>query len=518
MATFHRWVILALGALLICACKTTPKDPAIWPVKLEGKVDVNGKPVTVSIEGSLNTRTGAYELPGAGSTDATVNPREKLLLTIIPRAALAFARLNGRESLIEQAGGKLEVSLTARRKVDTVSKLTATVRLSSEGGRLAVRYDGALVTPTGGDRDIEPDGEAVLRAGVNPRKGNLTGVVRVNYDIQKPDPASLGTADFWNLDGKFSASAAGPIYAHVDRCGGDPSSGLAKGTVLHFPSSTVFESGIITLSGVAKKDGVIHQFKGIANQAGGGQTILTFPVRIKKGMTAAQVAQQIEAGFTKTRTEKIHPLAQYVLAVQGGDGVSRTEPDRTSPRVAISMTLDGSSIARPADSAGLGILDHSATQSFSDQQVTAAENTGVRNQFGVIGQAPLNGWLTPFKAVFSTDNPATGNLAAGGQVAILLNWTERVPGAAGAEGSTTAFDDLVVPTQKGETADQIATRLTDAIKQRRTKWGSTAFTQRLGNVLYIDAGIDFPHSVSLASTDPGVGYMSAAADLPAFAK
>ncbi len=99
-------------------------------------------------------------------------------------------------------------------------------------------------------------------------------------------------------------------------------------------------------------------------------------------------------------------------------------------------------------------------------------------------------------------------------MAVLLNWTERVNGTTGLDGSITSFDDLVIPTSKGEDAERIVAHLTDKLKERRTRWGTYALTQRRGSVLYVDAGIDFPHTVSLASKDLGVGYMSAAADLP----
>lgn len=518
-----RWLgaIVMAVAVSLTGCASTRRAAEhagmTWYLEIDGRVTVNGRPVRVTSVGTYDRRTGSYELNKVAPSDNNLDLREKLLLSFIPRVALAFCGANGSISLVERAKGEVRVDLTGRRKVDEFSTIHAHLRITRTKDRLLVRYDGAITTVA--DRPIERDGEAVIRLGVNPEKGSFVGVARINYDVSQPDSAQLGTADFWNFSGRFEGvrALATETYAHVDHCGGDPRSGLAKGVILHFPSSTVFKPGIITLSGVATKDGVIHQYFGIANLAGGGHTVLTFPVHIKKGMTASQVATLIADEFNRFRALNAYPGSKYVLAVQGGDGVAELRPDPNSSRVAVSMTIDGGkSIAAPNDLRANRVFRDGAVQGFADQAVNAAENTGIRNQFGVLGQAPLTGWLTPFKIVLSTDNPGTQYRSAGGEIAVLLNWTESLPGRDQLPGSTTDFEDLVLATHKGESAEEIVARLTEKLKQRRTRWGTRPFIQRDGNVLYIDAGIDFPHTVSVASRDEGVGYMSAAADLPFF--
>lgn len=486
-------------------------------LRIEGQVEVNGKAVKISSGGSYDPLTGAYEFKNVAPADNSISPRDKLLVSFMPRTALAFLGASDRASLLDKSDGSIKIHLVGRRKVDQISKFEADINLSKDATGLAIRFEGMVTSAS--DSEIQADGEAAVRLGINPDDGSFVGGARINYDVNRPDPAMLGTADFWNMEGTFEGarSSITSAYAHVDQCGGNPATGLAKGVILNFPSSSVFEPGIITLSGVAKKDGIIHQFKGLANQAGGGHTILTFPVHIKKGMTAPEVARLIAESFNRAREQKVSKEARYILAVQGGDGVSITTPDINSPRVAISMTMDnGRSIAKTTDSGAGRIFSQVAVQSFSDQGVLAAENTGIRNQFGVLGSPPLRGWLTPFKVVFTTDNPATNFRAGGGTISILLNWTESAKGQDASGESTTAFKDLVLATRRGASAEQIVSQLTARLKMQRTRWGTRPFIQRAGNVLYIDAGIDFPHSVSLASSDNGIGYMSAAADLPFF--
>ena len=519
------WICGFVGLTLLAAPAPGEANPeatgsasSVEAVELVGQVDVNGTLVSVSTTGTYDLLTASYHLPGAAPSGGALAERDKLLLTLIPRVAMAFLPVPGRPALLGASGDSgLSISVTGRRKVDEVSSITASLKVRRSAGKVQVDFNGAITAPA--DRSVEADGEAVVRIGVNPEAGTLHGVVRLNYDLAEPDLASLGTADFWNLSGTFSGAreAATRSYAHVDQAGGDLATGLAQGAILSFPSSTVVAPGIITLSGEAQGDGVIHQFLGFANQAGGGETILTFPVAIQKGMKAHQVAERIANAFNEARRNKVTPKAQYILAVQGGDGVSITTPDPTSPRVAVSMTIDdGQTIADPQSAEAAGVLTTASTQQFSDQAVVASEVTGIRNQFGLLGQEPMTGWLTPFKVVFTTDNPDTGYSAAGGSASILLNWSENVPGGSlsGLSGSQTSFPDLTVPTVAGESAEQIVRKVTAALRGQVTAWGSVPFTQRQGNVLYIDAGIDFPHSVSLASSDAGVGYMSAAADLP----
>lgn len=510
--------LVALFSLLGCAETPEPSPGNDLLLEISGQVDVNGTTVNTAAVGTYDRLTGGYEFSDDALTEAPLNRRDKLLLSMIPRSALAFTARGDRVSLLDQGQGELIVDLEARRKVDETSSIKAEIQLQKSGDRLEVRYNGTITTPMDGGRPIEPDGEAVIRLGINPRNGTFVGGARINYDVSQPDPAGLGTADFWNLQGDFedARAPANAAYAHVDHAAGDPDAGIAKGVIFNFEASTVFEPGIITLSGVANKDGLIHQYLGIANQTGGGHTILTFPVQIKKGMTGVDVASLIAEGFMTAREGNDEGMVRHILAVQGGDGIGETTPDPESGRVAVTMTVDGASIAQPNDPSAIALLDEAATQAFSDQQVLGSENTGIRNQFGVLGEPPLTGWLTPFKVVFSTDNPETGNQAAGGNVAILLNWTDNIKGRRGLDGSQTDFGDLVIPTQRGESAEAIVERLTKRLKEQRTQWGTYAFTQRDGNVLYVDAGLDFPHSVSLASEDAGVGYMSAAADLPFF--
>lgn len=495
-------------------------SPATSSIQLRGRVDVNGQALAIDSTGSYDPLTGAYVFDPVAPAGAVLGEREKLLLSLFPRVALAFVGAEGRIDLFARSGaGGITVNFTARRKVDEVSSVAGTVALSTTQTGWVIDYGGSIVSTP--DRAIESDGEAVLRLGVNPTDGTFVGGARINYDAGAPDPASLGTADFWNVAGRFDGAVgtATEAYAHVDHAGGSPASALAQGTVLSFPASTVQIAGIVTLSGTATKDGTIHQFLGFADQAGGGKTVLDFPIQITAGMKANQVASRIAAAFNQAREAGTTPEAAYVLAVQGGDGVSVTMPDPSSPRVAVSITLDGgATIADSSDPAAAALFHVVSTQNFSDQAVIASENSGIRNQFGVLGAGSLSGWLTPFKAVLTTDNPATGFAAGGGKVSILLNWSDSVPGGSrgGEPGSQTNFPDLEVATSPGESAEQVVARIADALRSRVTAWGSHAFFQRDGNVLYLDAGIDAPHSVSLASSDPGVGYMSAAADLPQY--
>lgn len=528
---------LCVGILIVCAVPCAAGEPAneaaasgvaaesgasTTPasIQLTGRVDVNGQALEIDSTGSYDPLTGAYTFDSVAPAGAVLGEREKLLLSLFPRVALAFVGAEGRIDLLGRSGaGGITASFTARRKVDEVSSIAGTVTLSTTEAGWVFDYGGSIVTTP--DRPIEGDGEAVLRLGVNPTNGTFVGGARINYDAGAPDPASLGTADFWNVAGSFSGAVGTPTeaYAHVDHAGGSPATALAQGTVLSFPASTVQIAGIITLSGTATKNGTIHQFLGFADQTGDGKTVLDFPIQVTAGMTANQVASQIAAAFNQARIDGVTPEAAYVLAVQGGDGVSVTTPDPSSPRVAVSVTLDGgATIADPSDPAAAALFHVVSTQNFPDWALVASENSGIRNQFGVLGADPLSGWLTPFKAVLTTDNPATGFAAGGGKISILLNWSDAVPGGSrgGEPGSQTSFPDLEITTSPGESAEQIVARVADTLKTRLTPWGSHAFFQRDGNVLYLDAGIDAPHSVSLASSDPGVGYMSAAADLPQY--
>lgn len=489
-------------------------------IEMEGKVEVNGQICVVESAGRLDLRSGAYVLDGVAPSGNRATARTNLLLSFIPRCALAFLRGAEKDSLLDRAESAVTVEVEGRRKVENISRFRARIHIARTTDHVSVQYKGQIITPlVQRDRPIEPDGEAVIRLGVNPENGTFVGGARINYEFAKPDPANLGTADFWNIHGTFKGSRAPVVsgYVHVDHCGGNPAEGVAKGTILSFPSTTVFEPGVITFDGVARKDGVIHQFKGIANQTGGGRTVLLFPVRIKKGMTASQVAAQVAKGFKEARLNPENDTAPYILAVQGGDGVRKVTTNRDSPRVVVSMTFDnGRTVGSKLDPRANLVSSQVGTQSFSDQQVLAAENTGIRTQFGVLGEPPLTGWLTPFKLVLATDNPATDFKAAGGEVAVRLNWSESLPKRRQLPGSTTSFEDIVVKTKQGESAEDIIIKISKSLRQLRTKWETHPFFQRQGNVLYIDAGIDFPHTVSVISRDEGVGYMSAAADLPAF--
>lgn len=517
-----RWLILmVLIAFSVIYSCDNPEKKSLLNIEFKGKVEINGNVIDVNTKCVYDKKTLSYEFKDMLSGATTIGQKEKLLLSYFPRLALVFLESGeGKNSLIDRSKNSIDVQFDMSRKVDKVSSVVGSLKIS-KSKLVSVSFEGKITTPLDGDRPVEPDGESVIRIGVNPQNGTFVGGARLNYDLNQPDVAALGTADFWNINGKFSGTNDDLVngYAHVNRCGGDLAKGIAKGTILSFPATSVFEPGIITLSGVAKKDGIIHQYKGIANQAGGGSTLFTFPVRIKKGMTGSDVAKLIEDGFTNERVKGSNEKAKYVLAIQGGDGLKLTAPDRTSSRVSVSMTTDGGkTIANKFDSKSVQIFSQIAVQSFSDQLVVASENTGIRNQFGIVGSPTLNGWLTPFKAVFSTDNPRTNFLSAGGDVAILLNWSENIKGQEANKENNTDFGDLVVTTKKGESAEAIVARLTDKLKQQVTRWGSRPFIQRMGNTVYIDAGIDFPHSVSLASNDEGVGYMSAAADLPFFLK
>ena len=485
-----------------------------------GQVEVNGKKIPVNSKCTFDNKTLSYSIENILSEDPTINQKDRLLASFIPRLALLFLQsAEGQKSLLENSQPAVEIQVTMRRKIDNLSKVQATIKIT-KSNPLKVNIVANIVTPLDGDRQIESDGESVIRIGVNSEKGTFVGGVRINYDMNYPDNASLGNVDFWNVEGSFTGVKAKfkDGFAHVNRCGGDLKRGLVQGTILNFPATTIFESGIITLSGVAKKDGIIHQYKGIANQAGGGSTLFTFPVRIKKGMTGSDVAKLIEEGFTKERENGNNPISKFILAVQGGDGITITASDKNSSRVAVSMTFDnGKTIANEFDERASVLLFQTAVQAFSDQAVLAFENTGIRNQFGIIGSPTLNGWLTPFKAVFSADNPITNNMANGGNIGILLNWSENIGSKENNKENNTDFGDLTIQTKKGESAETIVTRLTEKLKSQKTRWGSNPFIQRNGNIVYIDAGIDFPHSVSLFSNDEGIGYMSAAADLPFFA-
>jgi len=511
-----RSAFLSLVLIVVGGCKTAPYQPDLstFDVRVSGQISVNGQMVPLNSNGIYNSMTRTYEIRNLASADLPLEARQLQLLSWCPRIALSFAVANAGPSLLDTSKDGIRIQFRGRRKVDEVSSVSVTARLNRLGRGLAVACEGSIATTT--DRPLEEDGEAVIRLGINPVTGTFSGGARINYDASAPDPGALGTADFWNLDGSFEGARASAEsgYAHVDHCGGDLDGRMVKGILSRFPASTLVLPGILTFSGVAHSHGVIHQFLGISNQAGAGRTLVTFPVNVRKGMTASEVATAVQQGFAQSRN--VNPEMRYILAVQGGDGVSSARNDPTSAQLAVSMTLDGNTVAGRAAIFQNPLNQAIAVQAFSDQGTVAQENSGIRNQFGVLGQPPLTGWLTPFKIVFTTDNPATGNQAAGGKVAVLLNWTESVDGVHQQEGSTTSFEDLVISTRRGQSAEEVMALVVAKLKAQQTDWGTYPFIQRAGNVLYIDAGIEFPHIVSLGSDDHGVGYMSAAADLPFF--
>lgn len=509
------------SSLWPCVCLTIAAAMSLAPrclavdlqLTLTGQVNVNGSPITISGTGTLDTVTGAYQLEDAAPAGGQLSARDKLLLAIIPRATQIFLVENGGPSLLAQSPTEtIQGQLSGGRKVEATTQISADFNLSQNGLAVTIGYTGSITSMA--DRPIEADGESVIRLGVNPEDRSFVGGARINYDATQPDPLRLGTADFWNLSGTFSGAQA-PVtqsYGHVDQGAGNPSIGLAQGTLLLFQETTVFQAAVITLSGTATQPSQITQYFGIANQTGGGITHIKTLIAIPPGTTAAQAATIIQDTINAEATALGVPL----LAVQGGDGSTITVPDPTSPRVAFSMSLDGSTIAQPQDPVAAAVFTQVATQSFPDWEAQALALAGLRNQFGVVGDPALPGWLTPFKIEINADNPGTGFVAAGGDVRILLNWCDRLPGGACVPGTTTSFSDLVIPTTAGETQEIVAANATDLLRTLVTLWNTQPLTQRSGNRIYVDAGIEFPHSVSFDSNDNGIGYVSAAADLPFF--
>lgn len=489
------------------------RPPVVLQLALTGQVNVNGTAVSVSGTGTFDTVTGAYQLQNVAPSGGPIPVKDKLLMALIPRATLAFLSENGGQSLLDQSPtSSIQGQLGCRRKIDGNTTVTASYDLSISGVNVTINYTGSITT--GADRPIVSDGESVIRLGMNPNDQSFIGGARVNYDTTAPDPMSLGTADFWNLSGSFTGVQlpATQSFGHVDQGGGNPATGLAQGTLLLFQTTTVFQPAVITLSGTATQPMQIKQFFGIANQTGGGLTHIDVVVPIPAGTTAVQAAGLIESTMNTQATTLGVPL----LAVQGGDGTTTTS-NPSSPSVAFAMSLNGTTIAQPQDPAAAALFVSPATQAFPDWAVEALFNSGLRNQFGVVGNPALPGWLTPFKIEINADNPNTNNLAAGGDVRVLLNWCDRLPGGNCVPGTTTSFPDLVIPTNPGESSDTVAARAVVALKTLVTPWNTQPLTQRIGNRIYVDAGVEFPHSVSVQSNDAGLGYMSAAADLPCFA-
>src|SRR5260370_4993916 len=199
------WLTTLAFALLIHGCGSSKKhtsvatQQSVLPVKIEGRAEPNGKTVEIASQGSFNALAGSYEISNTAPADKAVDMRDKLLLSFIPRSALTFLGGKGVESLLDKSNGRLNFTLTATRKVDETSKIFAMIELLKNPNGLTVRYTGTVTTQMGGDRAIQPDGEAVMRRGVNPDSGKLVGGARIHYDLTHRDPASLATPDFWTL-------------------------------------------------------------------------------------------------------------------------------------------------------------------------------------------------------------------------------------------------------------------------------------------------------------------------------
>jgi len=524
---FALLVVLALAcALLTSASVQSAAAPAVR-VAVSGSVAVNGRPLVLRGSGSIDPARGAYAFHAFSASGGGACAGDRALALWLPRAGLALLVRVGADSLLGLAGGRVALSIDGVPKRDLASgvdRLDGAVRVVRTETGVHLDVTGEVATAKHPCRPLETgegsaEGGSVLRLGLRRDVvggrfvgGSFVGVARLDYAT---DPAALGRSDFWNLTGSYTVS--GSVRNRPSACGAtscaavtadvaSPQSALA-GRIFSFRSSAVTMRAVITYKGDAPETGFFHKHVGIASVAGGSPLIAHFNIPVKKGDSAAIVAHRT-ADLMNSSTAGFKG-GGHLLSVQGGTGVGRARPNAKSPFVAVCETLDGSSCASPSSAAAQRVYPLVGTQVFASVGVHAYANSELDEQFGQLNAAPLVGWLTPFKAIFFTDNPATGRLAAGGSVTIGVMTCRSSAGALCDPGTTMGVKSVRVATTKGEDGQRIAAAVVSALERR----GITCI-ERVGAKVIMDAGLEMPSILALKSEDRGVGYATQAADIP----
>lgn len=525
-----RAIFTASLAVLLCVSARASLDPNPPPgrtaganlleLTLGGSVDVNGAILDLAGTATFDDLTGDYVLKGLDLAGAPAGLREQTLLSLLPRAALALLakRDVNTDSYLARSGGSLTGSLLGSRKVDpgelvsgdlTLHRQTAGGPVGSGGnGGMSVTETSLLLDldatlRTGADRPLRADGDSALRLGLNPSDGTLLGGARLAYDSSLPDPESLGNADLWDLSGKFEGLQlpANESMGYVDQGTGDLLNGSAEGTATTFPVTTVAQPGVLTLSGTATRDGVLTQELGLSNLAGKATSQLQVDLPVSVGDSAVAVAGKLASELNRLARTLDLPL----LAVQGGDGKTLSG-DPQSPRVALSVSLDGRTIADPLSEAACSQLLEAGTQVLASPLVRSLSDAGLESRLGLLGDAQLPGVMTPLQVSLHADDPANGHVAAGGGLALLLQGATAGPGGVLPE-TITSFPEMLLPTHAGETAETVAKHLADLLASLESPPGLTLPRyQRLGETLLLDAGLEAPLSLALSSLDRGLGY------------
>ncbi len=504
-------------------------------VRMTGTVLVNGQEFSLTSQGIVNQATGNYSLKLVEPdvlNSRSICPLEGALAALIPRTAMKFLVYQkdaNRGALFRTDAQALVIELSGAPKRDLVSglnRLFASIEIRPLAkGVVAVHATGAVNTTSSLCAGLENAdgmyGHSVLRLGIKPTQsaagqftgGSFVGIARVDLEVPGGDSGGVGHSDFWNLDGAFYLPShprirAEPV-ASVD-VGHIEQGAAMTGVISNFPGTTVPMRAVLTIAGTATRDGFIHQHMGVSNGRGGGPALTHFDVPVKAGDSPAAIAARVAQGMNQSSAGFLG--GGHALAVQGGTGVGVARADTTSPRIAFCDTVDGKSCAEPTDPAAMLAFLHIMPQLFGDAGFPSFMNSGVTETFGVLGEPPLVGWLTPFKVVIFTDNPATGLRAAGGELTVRSNTCSSSNGRYCDQGAIRTSPAVTIKTFAGETPDDIARDLVKALNQVGTKC-----IQRVGNIVYMDAGLEMQSTLTVGSGDAGVGLMSAAADLPTLA-
>ncbi|MBI4638961.1 MAG: hypothetical protein HY727_21700 [Candidatus Rokubacteria bacterium] len=506
----------------------------VLKVLVSGTVAVEGEPYVLAARGTVNQTTGEYSLQFAPPPLASAQgicPLEKVLATWFPKVALKFLVSEKGEKkgadLYTASGRRLIVQLRGVPKRDAVSglnRLSATIQIQASSPEAAsIVVDGVINTITAPCRNLEDAGgmygHSVIRLGIKPvvastrrfTGGSYIGIGAVDLDVPDGNPEGLGGADFWNLEGTFRAPispvASPKAVASVDVGHMARRADAVTGTVMNFAGTTLPMRAVLTIDGVATADGEIHQHLAVSDARGGGPFLVHFDIPVKKGDTPAQVAARIVERLNQSKAA--FAGGGNFLATQGGTGLGISKADATSARVALCVSRDGTSCVGPDDQIAAQAFRVIMTQAFGDAGFHSFRNSGITQTFGVLGQPPLVGWLTPFKVVFFTDNPATNLRAAGGEITIQANTCSTTNGRDCDPSTIKRVPPFTIKTSSGETAEQIAQNVTRALVRLGIKC-----VQRVGTIVYMDAGVEMPSTLTVRSGDPGIGLMSAAADLP----
>jgi hypothetical protein len=464
------------------------------------------------------------------------------MISWFPRVALTFlTRIKG-DTLYDLAHKDLTFSLSGvpqRDLVSGVNRLSGVVTLKTAAAAdvdVEIRVDARIDSGSAACRELErvdegsAQGHSVLRLGIKRTVtpggvftgGSFVGGARLDFDVADGDPDALGGSDFWVLDGTFvtpkaplatpgacSSSSCKVVAVDTGHLGAEDT---VTGTVVRFPSSTVALRAVLTYSGAATADGAFHKHVGIANPAGGSPLLAHFDIPVLAGDDPTVVAARTADLLNRSPigVDGGGPL----LAIQGGTGLGISESDPTSSRVAVCQSVDGAACVTMDDAPEVlreaeEVFPQVGTQIFSSSTVYSFRNSGMGSTFGVLNEAPLVGWLTPFKVIFFTDRPEADYLTAGGSVVIGVNICTSSSGAICDPNTTTGISRLRLPTSAGQTPEEVAR----AVAKAFVDGGVTCF-QRVGATLFMDAGLEMPSVLVVNSEDAGLGYATQAANIP----